>query len=125
LFDIRHGKALASSSQKDDAMMRRRRTPMTILQLKKSVERRFDRLDRRKVDKSDLLRLREEMKSLRTELRDEIARSAAETRRHMDVIAESLRDDLRLFADAIGLHDARLNQHHTRIQRLEQRSIQG
>jgi hypothetical protein len=41
----------------------------------------------------------------------------------MEVIAESLRDDLRIFADAIGLNSERLNQHETRIDRLERRSI--
>lgn len=122
----------------DDAMMRRARTPMTVSQLKRSIDRRFDRIDRRKADKSDLVRqrkdlraeiatlgtdLRAEIAALRTELRDEISRSAAETRRHMEVIAESLRDDLRIFADAIGLNSERLNQHETRIDRLERRSI--
>jgi hypothetical protein len=32
----------------------------------------------------------------------EISRSAAETRRDMDMIAESIQDDLRIYADAIG-----------------------
>ena len=35
----------------------------------------------------------------------------------MDVVAESLRDDLRIFADAIGLHSDRLNRHDARIGR--------
>ena len=50
----------------DDAMIRRSRKPMTTLQLKRSTDRRLDRLDRRKADKSDLVRLR-------TGLRAEIA----------------------------------------------------
>ena len=109
---------------------------MTTLQLKRTIDRRFesidrrferaertnrrrfDRLDRRKADKSDLIRLR-------TELREEIRQSAEGTRRHMDVLAESIRDDLRIFADAIGLHSERLNRHDARIGRLEQRSLSG
>jgi len=43
----------------------------------------------------------------------------------MDMIAESIRDDLRIFADAIGLHSDRLNRHDARIDRLEQRSLPG
>lgn len=102
---------------------------MTVLQLKKSIDRRFDKLDRRKADKSDLIglgmELRAEMSALRTELRGEIVRAAEETRRHMDVITESLRDDLRIFADAIGLHSERLNHHDARIGKLEQPSLSG
>jgi hypothetical protein len=113
-------------------MIRRTRNTMTILQLKRSIDRRFDqnrrrfdkighrfdKLDRHKADKSDLVRMR-------AELREEIARSAEATRRHMDVIADSLRDDLRIFADAIGLHSERLNKHDARIGRLERRAVQG
>ena len=62
---------------------------------------------------------------MRTELREEIRQSAEETRLHMEMIAESIRDDLRIFADAIGLHSERLNRHDTRISRLEQRSLPG
>jgi hypothetical protein len=35
------------------------------------------------------------------------------------VIAESLRNDLRLFADAIARHSERLDQHDARLARLE------
>ena len=85
---------------------------MTIAQLKRHMDRRFDRLERTKADKSEIRRLREE-----------IARSTEETRRHFDVVAESLRDDFRIFADAIGRQTERLNQHETRIIRLEERSL--
>ena len=96
----------------DDDMMRASRQPMTIAQLKRHMDRRFDRLERTKADKSEIRRLREE-----------ITRSADETRRHFDVVAESLRDDFRIFADAIGRQTERLNQHETRITRLEERSL--
>lgn len=74
-------------------MLRKRRAPMTTTQLKRSMDRRFEQM----LERYD------------------------ETGRHFDVIAESLRDDLRLFADAIGTHTERLNQHETRIGRLEGR----
>ena len=96
----------------DDDMMRASRQPMTIAQLKRHMDRRFDRLERTKADKSEIRRLREE-----------IARSAEETRRHFDIVAESLRDDFRIFADSIGRQTERLNQHETRIIRLEERSL--
>jgi hypothetical protein len=125
LFDIRRTARWHRHRTNDDAMIRRPRKLMTTLQLKRSIdgrfdrfERRFDKLDRQKADKSDLVRLR-------AELREEIRQSAEETRRHMDMIAESLRDDLRIFADAIGLHSERLNRYDARIGRLEQRSLPG
>jgi hypothetical protein len=86
--------------------------------MERSNNRRFDQLDQNKADKSDLI-------ALGNELRAKIDRSAEETRRHMEMIAENLRDDLRIFADAIGLHSARLNQHDSRIAKLEQRSLPG
>ncbi len=117
---------------------------MTTSQLKRSMDRRFDRidgrfdridrrlnrakrstdarlhnLDRKKADKSDVQQLRVEL----AEFREEMARSAAETRRHFDVAIEGVRDDLRIFADAIGLHSERLDRHETRIVTLERRSL--
>jgi hypothetical protein len=125
--------ALASSSLDDDAMMRKRE-PMTIDGLKRAtdrqfdrlrrhMDRRFDRLDRTKADKSEV---RTAIGRLETELRRQAEQSRQqeeETRRHFDVVAESLRDDLRLFADAIAAHSERLIQHDTRIGRLERRLL--
>jgi hypothetical protein len=56
-------------------------------------------------------------------VRNEIARSAEETRRHFDVVAESLRDDFRIFAEAIAAQTERLDGHQARIIRLEGRSL--
>jgi hypothetical protein len=127
-----------------------------ITELKRAMGRRFDRLERTTVDKTALARSAAETRryvdasaeSLRTSLRNDIADSAAETRqyvdatagslrsslgndiasaaaetrRHFDVVAESIRAEMRLFADPIGNHTDRLNQHETRITRLERRS---
>ena len=39
----------------------------------------------------------------------------------MDIIAESIRDDMRLFAEAIAGQSDTLHQHDKRITRLEER----
>ena len=117
---------------------------MTISELKRAMDRRFDRLERTKVDKVEFRRaitgLRTELKRvertkvdkaefrraitrLRTGLRGEIATSAAETRRHFDVVAEAIRDDIRIFGEALASHTDRLDKHGTRITALERRSI--
>jgi hypothetical protein len=72
-------------------MMRRRR-PMTIAQLKLSLDHRFTRVDRR------LNSIDRRLESLRAETR----KDKDAIRRHFDVVAESLRDDFRIFADAIA-----------------------
>ena len=52
----------------------------------------------------------------KVELREEGDR----TRRHMDIIAESLHDDIRLLAEGHGWGTGRLADHDARITRLEQ-----
>jgi hypothetical protein len=126
------------NGRNDDGKMRAAREPMTIAQLKQSmdrrfqaVDRRFARLERKKADKSDVRRLelkmdrrfRELRQEFQRQLRQEIARSAAETRRHFDVVAEGLHDDLRIFADGIARHTERLDHHEVRIVRLERRAL--
>src|SRR5881397_2884824 len=127
-------------------MIRRPRGRMTISELKRAMDRRFDRLERTKVDKAEFRRaitglrtgLRGEIvasaaetrryvdatgDSLRSSLRDEIASSAAETRRHFDVVAEAIRDDIRILAEAVASHSDRLDKHDLRIGALERRSV--
>jgi len=98
----------------DDAMIRRSRTSMTIFQLKRSVDGRFRRLQRsmdgrlRRLGRSmdaRFERLERSMRSMRSEITGsalENGRLAEETRRHFDVVAESLRDEIRLIAEAVG-----------------------
>ena len=107
------------------------RLAITVARLKKSMDLRFLRVDRRfaQIDgrfatiEHRLDRIERTIMVTKNELREEIDRSAADTRRHFEVVAESMRDDLRIFADAIGLHSERLNRHETRITQLEQRSF--
>ena len=92
-------------------MMRAPREPMTIAQLKRSMDSRFRRVDQRfrRVD----LEFRR--------VREEVRQQSEQTRRHFDVVAESLRDDLRLFAEAIRANSERLDDHEVRLRRLERR----
>ena len=123
-------------------MIRRSREPMTVSQLKRSMDRRFDRVDRRferidrrferidrrfeRIDRriGDVVKtLRGEMVTLRSDLGREIADSAAETRRHFDVVAESLRSDIRILAEGIAMQNERLDRHEVRITRLERGTL--
>ena len=122
-------------------MIRRARKPMTIPQLKRSMDRRFERVDRRfkavdrrfkTVDRRfDAVDRRFDAVDRRFDavdreiarVRDEVKRSAEETRRHFDVVAERLRDEIRFIAEGHALHSQRLDQHETRIERLEKRSF--
>ena len=119
---------MASSSQGDDAMIRRSREPMTIAQLMRSMDARFKRVDRRfaRVDASIFV-LKREARRQAAETRRQFQRQSEETRghfedarRHFDVVAESLRDDMRMFAEAIGMQSERLGDHDLRLRRLEQ-----
>ena len=116
--------------------MMRQREAMTIDGLKRSTDRHFHRLDQRFRRRFDRIDRRFEKIDQRFEkidqrfekidqrfdhLEQEMNRSAEETRRQFKIIAESMRDDLRIFADAIAGHSELLNQHETRIGRLERR----
>jgi hypothetical protein len=90
----------------DDAKIRASREPMTVLQLKRSMDARFRSVDRRFNRRFD--RLERELRE-----RDE------RLRRHFDVVVESLHDDLRMFAEAIGAHSERLGDHEQRLRKLE------
>jgi chromosome segregation ATPase len=128
----------------DDGMMRAKREPMSIARLsakvqrldkslnrltvrvgrlEQSVDRGFKAVDRRfkGVDRRfEAVDGRFEAVDHRFDrIEHTIERSAEETRRHFEVIAESLRDDFRLFADAIARHSERLDQHDARLTRLE------
>jgi hypothetical protein len=65
--------------------------------------------------KTDMIRRFSELK---TELKAEMREEHIETRRHFDVIAESLRAELRLRLEGT---DTRIDDHERRIQALEKR----
>ena len=110
-------------------MIRPPRRRMTISELKRAMDRRFDRLERTKVDKSEFRRaiaslrtglkrvertkvdkaeFRRAITGLRTGLRGEIVTSAAETRRCVAASCDSLRSSLR---DEIASSAAETRRH--------------
>jgi len=95
-------------------MMRAPREPMTIAQLKRSMDSRFRRVDQR-FKRIDQRFRRVDLEFRR--LREEVRQQSEQTRRHFDVVAESLHDDLRLFAEAIRTNSERLDDHDVRLRR--------
>ena len=62
----------------------------------------------------DLDRLRgdleQKVETSRVDLREEIARSAAETRRHFDVVAEHFMSKLQLVAEGVAMVDEKVDR---------------
>jgi hypothetical protein len=79
------------------------------------TDRRFDRLERTKVDKA-------EFRKAIADLRSEITASAAETRRYFEVVADDMMSRIRVYGDGIAAATDRLENHETRITKLERRS---
>lgn len=112
-------------------MRPRRHSPMTVAQLKRSMDGRFRTVDRhfRSVE-TELRQLR--MALARSDERNRrqfkdthrrFNRQFEETRRHFDIVAESPRDDFRIFADAIAGHSERLDGHDVQISRLNRLAL--
>jgi len=115
-------------------MMRVSYEPMSSTQFKRYVDRGLIRVERSKAGKKEFAALKAKVRALsRTVgafgrlhgdfalLRIEVRQSALETRRHFDVVAESLRDDIRLLAEAVAGHSWQLDNHETPLTHLEQR----
>jgi len=119
----------ACLSQFDDAMIASLREPVTIAQLKRHMDRRFDRLERTKADKADLRQFVTKRESLcfatkkdlrrfatkqdlrrfatkrdlgRFATKREMRLWAVDIKRHFDIVAESLEDKLRKVADGVA-----------------------
>ena len=93
--------------------------------LQRAMEQRFDTMERRfdaMEQRFDGLEQRFDGLARTAVTKSELESSAAETRRHFDVVAESIRAEMRLYADPIRSHTDQINQHETRITRLERRS---
>jgi hypothetical protein len=104
-------------------MMRTFKEPMTVEQFRRYVDPRF-RTIRRDIRglKRDVRGLKGDVRGLKggmKSLREHVDESALETRRHFDVIAESLRSEIRLIAEVFDSHSQRLDDHENRITRLE------
>ena len=122
-------------------MMRVLREPMTIVQLKRHMDRRFDRLERVKANKSDLRRFATkrdlqrfatkrdlERYATKEDLARYVARAeslAADTKRYFKVVAEGLSDEVKKIGEVgdlksfLTLHSRVLDEHERRITDLE------
>jgi len=56
-------------------------------------------------------------------LEKQIFEAEERMKRHFTVTVESIHDDMRMFAEAIGLNSDRLSDHETRLRRVEQRLL--
>jgi archaellum component FlaC len=117
--------------------MRASREPMTVRQLQRSMNARFKRVDRRfdrlegrfdgletRFDglETRFDRLETRVDGLETQfdgIRSEIQHSEERLRRHFSVVVESIHDDVRILAEAIGLNSERLGDHEKRLRKLE------
>lgn len=120
------------------------REPVTIAQLKRHMDGRFDRLDRTKADRRDLRRYATKKDLRRFATKKDLRRFATkfatkkdlqalrrDIQRHFSVVAEGLEEQLRKVADGVAevaaiklhlVHHARvLDDHETRIGGLERR----
>ena len=116
------------------------REPVTVAELKRHIDRRFNRLDRTKADKRDLRRfatkkdlqhfatkaeLRREGRALRRDMR----LWAVDIKRHFDVVAEGLEEKLQKVAEGVSEipaiklhlahHDRVLDDHEARLTAVE------
>jgi hypothetical protein len=82
----------------DDAILLGAVTTMIEDPVLRRIEERFDRIDTRF---------------------DQVDARFTDLKRHMEVLTEAIRDDIRLLAEAVVHSHARLENHETRIQRLE------
>jgi hypothetical protein len=60
------------------------------------------------VVRADIQELDAEIRRVETTLRQEIREEGVATRRHFDVVAESLRDDIRIIAEGLSALDAKV-----------------
>src|SRR5437773_10285278 len=93
----------ASSSHADDAMMRRSGKRMTLVELKRHMDRRFDRLQRTKADKADLQCFATKDGLKRFATKDDLKRFATKD----DLKRFATKDDLKRFATKDDLESLR------------------
>ena len=106
----------------------------TVEQILPTLATKADLADLRAATKADLEGLRAatktDLEDLRAATKADIQRGVEETRRHLDIVTEGLRDDIRMIADGVvSLHahvDAHrvetasvLGNHESRLTRLE------
>jgi len=105
---------------------------MTIAQLKRYMDRRFDRLERTKANKSDLRRFATKRDLMRfatkADMAQYVARAeslAVDTKRYFQIVAEGLRDEIKKIGEvgnlksSLAQHSAVLDEHERRLTDLE------
>ena len=75
------------------------------------IDDRFTRIDNR------LEKIEAELLTVRAEIKSE----AESTRRHFDIMVEKMADSVKIVAEGTAHHSLRLDNHETRIKRLEKR----
>lgn len=79
--------------------------------LEERLEQRFDqRLDQRLDERLG-----------KSSLDERLGKFSEEIRRHFDMVAEQMRDDMKVFADATAHHTAVLDNHEARLKTLERK----
>ena len=69
--------------------------------------------------KSDVGALKYDFVALKNELRSIVAEEGKTTRRHFDMVAERMNDTVKLVAELASHHSIVLDDHETRIQKIE------
>ena len=68
---------------------------------------------------SDLSALKRELRSDLEYLKVQIREEGETTRRHFDVVAEQMRDSVKLVAEGVGHHTTVLDDHEHRLREIE------
>ena len=93
---------------------------MTIDELRAEMKSEFERT--RSEVQGEFTSVRQEFANVRTDmkkLREEMKAEGGTTRRHFDILAESVRDSVKIVAEVNAHHASRLNNHETRLKVLE------
>ncbi len=95
---------------------------MTLVELKRHMDRRFDRLQRTKADKADLQRFatKDDLKPFAT--KDDLAslrRLVGDVLRKVDGLHDKVDSLVRIGNDRYGVHQRALSDHEYRLRELE------
>jgi phage host-nuclease inhibitor protein Gam len=71
--------------------------------------------------RTEISAVRSEATAMENRLRDLIVEESKTTRRHFDVVAEDLRESIRIIGEGYGVQTVRLEDHERRLRHLEQR----
>ena len=81
-----------------------------------------DRVVTTSILKSELTVLRSELNALEERIEKRISEEGATTRAHFDIMVEKVNDSVRLVAEVTAHHSTVLNDHETRLQKIEKQA---